>query len=238
MTIVGSANAQAQAQYFVFQKVYAELYNQAASSSSSTPNGPYGDPAVLKVEIQVPTNLVRRIIGKSGSVIQQLQHTTGATIKLFKETHPSAATSTTSPSPTNGSSSEGGPSTSTVTANPEDDQTAVHVIGDFQSSFAAQRQIRLIVLRSSSAPSSHPSPQMSQHLGSSQTQASKSAKSASGSKTSPSISEAPKSKPSICEHQGTSTALESTATSSTKTDTVESKPVIGSPEAEASTTSS
>lgn len=179
VAIVGTANAQYQAQYFVYDKVYQELYNQAASTSPPiqiSSIGPYGDPSILKCEILVPTNQVRRIIGKSGSVIQELQRITGATIKLTKESQPSPSTtscssssgpaiSSTTPTtvtvPANGqseSSSIDKPSgdqaksatVSTTTSPDLNEMTAVHIIGDFSASIAAQRQIRLIVQRSTS----------------------------------------------------------------------------------------
>ncbi|KPM03425.1 insulin-like protein growth factor 2 mRNA-binding protein 1-like protein [Sarcoptes scabiei] len=117
VTINGNSFAQSQAQFFVFQKVFTELTNQ--SSMLSTNVYPYCDPSVLKIEILVPTNQVRRIIGKGGSVITDLQRTSGATIKLSKEHHQSSSTGT---QPTASSSTkpqtsrEDSPATTTTTA--------------------------------------------------------------------------------------------------------------------------
>lgn len=192
VTIYGNAFSQNQAQFFVFQKVYTELSNQLSMTASPATICPYGDPAILKVEIMVPTNQVRRIIGKGGSVITELQRTSGATIKLSKESRSDSTTSSTSSSsqptitttatttvkssvtsPEEPSSPNGGDGTTvteklsqqhqqpltsssstTTISEQQQDQTSVFIIGDFYSSFNAQRQIRFIVHRSITAPSS------------------------------------------------------------------------------------
>lgn len=75
--------------------------------------------ATLKVEILVPTNQVGRIIGKGGQTVRELQRVTHALIKF----------------PEDGQ-------------NPETEETAVHIIGDFFCTQAAQRQIRALVRKS------------------------------------------------------------------------------------------
>lgn len=266
VTIVGTANSQYQAQFFVFQKVLSELYNQAASSSSTSPPvGLYGDPAILKVEILVPTNIVRRIIGKNGSVIQELQRTTGTTIKLSKDTqhhHSTAATVAGSGSasastaaaaaPPNGASdAEKGASdrkSSTGGVTP-DDMTAVHIIGEFTSNFYAQRQIRLIVMRSTSGPpSSQQSPQLvhtSRISGKQSTGASASGKSTAAAKSPTSeTSDKPKSVKATAAAASTTAAEETTTTADTarvassEPSTTESKATVEPPPPPPSTTSS
>ena len=222
VTIVGTASAQCQAQYFVFQKVYTELYNQASTSlSASPPLGPYGDPMVLKVEILVPTNQVRRIIGKNGTTIQELQRSSGATIKLHKETQPctapSSVSTTVSTSSANGTSDADKPGDKTISASAsltstvtDSEMTAVHIIGEFQSSFAAQRQIRLIVLRSTNVPSSsHQSSLPQQHAQSQQLQT-KSAKTTGVTKSIETSDS--KAKPATATSESLSVATSNTAT--------------------------
>lgn len=73
----------------------------------------------LKVEIFVPSNQVGRIIGKGGQTVRELQRQTHAIIKLPEESDSS-----------------------------DSEETPVHIIGDFYSTQAAQRQIRQLVNRS------------------------------------------------------------------------------------------
>lgn len=81
-------------------------------------SGPQGpQEATLRVEIMVPSAQVGRIIGKGGTVVREMQRNTRATIKLPEE-------NTT-----------------------ESEETPVHIIGDFLSTQAAQRQIRALVSR-------------------------------------------------------------------------------------------
>ncbi|XP_042906663.1 insulin-like growth factor 2 mRNA-binding protein 3 isoform X2 [Parasteatoda tepidariorum] len=77
----------------------------------------------LKVEIFVPSNQVGRIIGKGGQTVRELQRQTHAIIKLPEESE----------------------------NNTEADETPVHIIGDFYSTQAAQRQIRALVSKSQMA---------------------------------------------------------------------------------------
>uniref|UniRef100_A0A1W7RAC0 Insulin-like growth factor 2 mRNA-binding protein 1 n=1 Tax=Hadrurus spadix TaxID=141984 RepID=A0A1W7RAC0_9SCOR len=74
--------------------------------------------ARLRVEIFVPSNQVGRIIGKGGQTVRELQRLTHAIIKLPEESQ-----------------------------NTESEEIPVHIIGDFYSTQAAQRQIRALVTR-------------------------------------------------------------------------------------------
>jgi insulin-like growth factor 2 mRNA-binding protein 1 len=81
-------------------------------------SGPQGpQEATLRVEIMIPSNQVGRIIGKGGTVVREMQRNTRATIKLPEE------------------------------SSSETEETPVHIIGDFLSTQAAQRQIRALVSR-------------------------------------------------------------------------------------------
>ncbi|RWS08686.1 insulin-like growth factor 2 mRNA-binding protein 1 isoform X1, partial [Dinothrombium tinctorium] len=79
--------------------------------------------ATLKVEIFVPSSQVGRIIGKGGATVRELQRLTHAVIKLPEEGQPTTA-----------------------------EETPVHIIGDFLSTQAAQRQIRALVIRGTQPP--------------------------------------------------------------------------------------
>lgn len=72
----------------------------------------------LRVEIFVPSNQVGRIIGKGGQTVRELQRLTRALIKLPEESQ-----------------------------NANTEETPVHILGDFFSTHAAQRQIRALVNR-------------------------------------------------------------------------------------------
>ncbi|KAG8199838.1 hypothetical protein JTE90_000923 [Oedothorax gibbosus] len=76
--------------------------------------------ATLKVEISVPTQQVGRIIGKGGATVRELQRVTHAIVKFPEDARGS-----------------------------ETEETAVHIIGDFFCTMAAQRQIRSLVYKSS-----------------------------------------------------------------------------------------
>ncbi|KAK8766295.1 hypothetical protein V5799_006923 [Amblyomma americanum] len=72
----------------------------------------------LRVEIFVPSSQVGRIIGKGGQTVRELQRLTRALIKLPEESQ-----------------------------NANTEETPVHILGDFFSTHAAQRQIRALVSR-------------------------------------------------------------------------------------------
>lgn len=76
----------------------------------------------LRVEIFVPSNQVGRIIGKGGQTVRELQRLTRALIKLPDESQ-----------------------------NANSEETPVHILGEFFSSQAAQRQIRALVSRNQMA---------------------------------------------------------------------------------------
>nr|XP_037285922.1 insulin-like growth factor 2 mRNA-binding protein 1 isoform X3 [Rhipicephalus microplus] len=81
--------------------------------------GCMGNPdGTLRVEIFVPSNQVGRIIGKGGQTVRELQRLTRALIKLPEESQ-----------------------------NANTEETPVHILGDFFSTHAAQRQIRALVNR-------------------------------------------------------------------------------------------
>ncbi|XP_050043127.2 insulin-like growth factor 2 mRNA-binding protein 1 isoform X1 [Dermacentor andersoni] len=81
--------------------------------------GCMGNPdGTLRVEIYVPSNQVGRIIGKGGQTVRELQRLTRALIKLPEESQ-----------------------------NANTEETPVHLLGDFFSTHAAQRQIRALVNR-------------------------------------------------------------------------------------------
>ncbi|KAG8184266.1 hypothetical protein JTE90_001084 [Oedothorax gibbosus] len=84
----------------------------------------------LKVEIFVPSNQVGRIIGKGGQTVRELQRQTHAIIKLPEESDNTSET----------------------------DETPVHLIGDFYSTQAAQRQIRALVNKSQMTGMRRPPP--------------------------------------------------------------------------------
>uniref|UniRef100_A0A2R5LEC5 Putative igf-ii mrna-binding protein imp n=1 Tax=Ornithodoros turicata TaxID=34597 RepID=A0A2R5LEC5_9ACAR len=83
----------------------------------------------LRVEIYVPSNQVGRIIGKGGQTVRELQRLTRALIKLPDESQ-----------------------------NANTEETPVHLLGDFLSTQAAQRQIRAMVNRNQMASGQPPFP--------------------------------------------------------------------------------
>ncbi|OQR71081.1 insulin growth factor 2 mRNA-binding protein 1-like [Tropilaelaps mercedesae] len=119
VTLTGSAEAQWRAQCLLYRKVFLE----AAQHLDSNPEAA-ADPQIQAGHLRVEMN-VGRIIGKGGQTVKELQRLTHALIKLPEE------------------SSKGGQNSS-----PEpDDETPVHIIGDFYAVQAAQRQIRALVAR-------------------------------------------------------------------------------------------
>lgn len=108
VTIIGTPESQWSAQYMLYRKV---------STESNKPE------SNLIVEIQIPSTLVGKIIGKGGSTIKQLQKQTRTTIRLVEEKPPGA--------PIDGNESAG--------------ETLVQITGEFQNTQMAQWQIRSLI---------------------------------------------------------------------------------------------
>ena len=69
VVIIGTPESQWKAQYYIYDKIRQERF---ASDEN----------VKLRAELQVPSHIVGRIIGKSGKNVRELQRSTGATIKL------------------------------------------------------------------------------------------------------------------------------------------------------------
>jgi len=69
VVIVGTPDSQWKAQYYIYEKIRQERFATDENVK-------------LRAEIQVPSHIVGRIIGKAGKNVRELQRTTGATIKL------------------------------------------------------------------------------------------------------------------------------------------------------------
>jgi hypothetical protein len=69
VVIVGGADSQWKAQYYIYEKIRQERFATDENVK-------------LRAELQVPAHIVGRIIGKSGKNVRELQRNTGATIKL------------------------------------------------------------------------------------------------------------------------------------------------------------
>ena len=69
VVIVGSSDSQWKAQYYIYEKIRQERFATDENVK-------------LRAELQVPSHIVGRIIGKAGKNVRELQRTTGATIKL------------------------------------------------------------------------------------------------------------------------------------------------------------
>jgi predicted RNA-binding protein YlqC (UPF0109 family) len=69
VVISGTPESQWKAQYYIYDKIRQERF---ASDEN----------VKLRAELQVPSHIVGRIIGKSGKNVRELQRSTGATIKL------------------------------------------------------------------------------------------------------------------------------------------------------------
>lgn len=69
VVIMGSPESQWKAQYYIYEKIRQERFTTDENVK-------------LRAELQVPSQIVGRIIGKSGKNVRELQRTTGATIKL------------------------------------------------------------------------------------------------------------------------------------------------------------
>lgn len=105
VTIVGTPDSQWTAQYLIFRKVSNELgLNDVC----------------LMVEIQIPSQLVGKIIGKGGLAVKQLQKQTRTTIRLYDN----------------------------KPASEEDFETTVQITGEFQNCHMAQRHIRCLIKES------------------------------------------------------------------------------------------
>lgn len=151
VTVIGTPSSQSLAQYYIHNKVMQELAHQQQQGSMGP--GSYNELPVLKTEMTVPTAHVRRIIGKSGSVIQELQRSSGSIIKMSRE--PQATVSSNGGSVVVGgeeratssssSSTTTTPSPSTSAQPDADSFTSVMIIGDYYASISAQRQISMIV---------------------------------------------------------------------------------------------
>lgn len=69
VVIVGTPDSQWKAQYYIYEKIRQERFATDENVK-------------LRAELQVPSHIVGRIIGKAGKNVRELQRTTGATIKL------------------------------------------------------------------------------------------------------------------------------------------------------------
>lgn len=105
VTIVGTPESQWSAQYLIYRKISIE--NNKSDTS-------------LMVEIQVPSYLVGRIIGKGGVTVKQIQKQTRTTIRLPDEKPPSSEIVNYS-------------------------ETSVQITGEFNCSQLAQRHIRNLI---------------------------------------------------------------------------------------------
>jgi len=103
ITITGTPEAQWKSQYYIYDKLRQDGYA--------------GDDEVrLRAEINVPTSLIGRLVGKGGQNVRQLQQTTGATIKLPEDSQQTSAS-----------------------------EVPVKIFGTFQASQFAQRRIQSII---------------------------------------------------------------------------------------------
>jgi insulin-like growth factor 2 mRNA-binding protein 1 len=106
VTITGSDQQQYKAQIWIFQRVCEHTHQ-------------FFDEVRLWTEIQVPSKLVGRIIGKGGQNVRELQRVTGAQVKIPED----AATQE------------------------ENEDTLVRIIGNFNASQAVQARVRQLVLQ-------------------------------------------------------------------------------------------
>jgi len=103
VTIMGTDQQQYKAQFWVYQRVCEQGYH-------------FLDEVRLCTEVQVPSKVVGRIIGKAGQNVRELQRVTGAQVKIPEDA-----------------------------ANEEVENTLVHIIGNFNASQAVQARIRQLV---------------------------------------------------------------------------------------------
>jgi len=103
VTITGSDQQQYKAQFWIFQRVCEQGYH-------------FFDEVRLCTEIQVPSKMVGRIIGKGGQNVRELQRVTGAQVKIPED----AATET-------------------------EEDTVVRIIGNFNAAQAVQARVRQLI---------------------------------------------------------------------------------------------
>ncbi|CAM4779844.1 unnamed protein product [Rotaria magnacalcarata] len=103
VTITGTPEAQWKSQYYIYDKIRQEGY--------------FGEDLVrLRAEINVPTLLIGRLVGKGGHNVRQLQQSTGAFIKLPDDSQQTSAS-----------------------------EVPVKIFGPFPASQFAQRRIQSII---------------------------------------------------------------------------------------------
>ncbi|XP_028967307.1 insulin-like growth factor 2 mRNA-binding protein 1 [Galendromus occidentalis] len=122
VTVTGSGEAQWKAQCLLYRKVFMEAV-QHLDLNPDVSNDPQIQQGHLRIEINVPSNQVGRIIGRGGSTVKDMQRQSGAIIKLPEETSRRA----------------GSPD--------EAVETPLYIIGDFYAVQAAQRRIRALIAR-------------------------------------------------------------------------------------------
>jgi len=103
VTIAGTDQQQYKAQFWVFQRVCEQGYH-------------FFDEVRLCTEVQVPSKVVGRIIGKAGQNVRELQRVTGAQVKIPEDA-----------------------------ASDESENTLVQIIGNFNASQAVQARVRQLV---------------------------------------------------------------------------------------------
>lgn len=105
VTITGTDQQQYKAQIWIFQRICEHAHHSF-------------DDVRLCTEIQVPSKLVGRIIGKGGQNVRELQRVTGAQVKIPED----------------------------AAAQEENEDTLVRIIGNFNASQAVQARVRQLVL--------------------------------------------------------------------------------------------
>lgn len=113
VTITGSDQQQYKAQCFIFQKIAEQTDH-------------YFEDVKLRSEIQVPSALVGRIIGKGGQNVRELQRVTGAQVKIPDEAEEGASKT---------------PEEKERREPSADETTAVRIVGGFQQVQSAQFRV-------------------------------------------------------------------------------------------------
>jgi transcription antitermination factor NusA-like protein len=111
VVIQGARDNQSRAQWYIYEKIRQERILAE-------------DNLKLRAEIHVPSNIVGRIIGKSGKNVRELQRATGCTIKLPEDANIQTQTNT----------------------------VVVRIHGTFQSSQLAQQRIQLLISQALRGP--------------------------------------------------------------------------------------